>query len=75
MSVIDEYMERSSIFVKDMKEHEDGSATLEIETDEKTKAMLIQAGLISILMKAMDAEDSEYEIEDNPPLDNNKTEE
>ena len=74
MSVIDEYLEKTSIMVTDMIEHEDGSATLKIDTDEKTKARLIQEGLISIIIKALDETNEEYHIDPSLLDDNNKEE-
>lgn len=37
------------------KENEDGSANLEVEMDEKTKAFLIQEGMLALIEKGLEA--------------------
>ena len=42
------------------EENEDGSANLEIETDAEATRFLVEAGLLSVLEKAIDAENGDY---------------
>lgn len=49
------------IEVKEVEEHEDGSATLEIEMSNETRNLLIEAGLISLIRKYLDEVDSDKE--------------
>jgi len=49
------------IEVKEVEEHEDGSATLEIEMSNETRNLLIEAGLISLIRKYLDEVDSNKE--------------
>ena len=44
------------ITVECIEEHEDGSATVVFECDDDAKKQLINAGLISLLKKAVDME-------------------
>ena len=52
------------IVVNEIKENEDGSATAIIDTSPEGTRMLVELGLISVLEKAIDAENTEYTIED-----------
>lgn len=52
------------ITVTEIKEHEDGSATAIIDTSAEGTRMLVELGLISLLEKAIDAENTEYTIKD-----------
>lgn len=50
------------IKVTKLEENEDGSANLEIETDAEATRFLVEEGLISVLKKAIDAENKEYSL-------------
>lgn len=52
------------ITVTEIKENEDGSATAVIDTSAEGTRMLVELGLISLLEKAIDAENTEYTIKD-----------
>jgi len=52
------------IVVNEIKEHEDGSATAIIDTSPEGTRFLVEMGLISLLEKAIDAENTEYTIKD-----------
>ena len=52
------------IVVNEIKENEDGSATAVIDTSVEGTRMLVELGLISLLEKAIDAENTEYTIKD-----------
>lgn len=52
------------ITVTEIKEHEDGSATAQVDTSPEGTRMLVELGLISLLEKAIDAENTEYKIKD-----------
>jgi hypothetical protein len=45
------------IEIKEVEEHKDGSATLQIEMSNDTRNLLIQAGLISLIHKYLDKND------------------
>ena len=51
------------IVVNEIKENEDGSATAVIDTSPEGTRFLVEIGLISLLEKAIDAENTEYTIE------------
>jgi hypothetical protein len=51
------------IEVKRLKENEDGSANLEIETTPEATRLLVEMGLISLLEKALDKENEDYSID------------
>ena len=51
------------IEVKRLKENEDGSANLEIETSPEATRLLVEMGLISLLEKAIDKENEDYSID------------
>lgn len=44
------------------EENEDGSANLEIVTDDEATRFLVEAGLVSVLEKAIDAENKDYAL-------------
>ena len=48
------------IDIKDVVEHEDGSATVVFNCDIKTREMLIGHGLLSLVEKAVSKEHSDY---------------
>lgn len=50
------------IKVTKLEENEDGSANLEIETDREATRFLVEAGLVSVLEKAIDAENKDYAL-------------
>lgn len=58
-------MNPGKIEVTGFTEHEDGSATIEFEADKTAKEMLIGEGLIALIEKAVDQEQTEYEIMNN----------
>jgi hypothetical protein len=47
-----------TIEVVSMEEHEDGSATLQVDMDEETKEYLINLGFETLIRKAMEHETS-----------------
>ena len=51
------------IVVNEIKENEDGSATAVIDTSAEGTRFLVELGLISLLEKAIDKENTEYTIE------------
>jgi len=53
----------SLIAVSKLVEHEDGSATMTIETTREATEFLVQEGLVSVLEKAIDKENKEYSID------------
>ena len=53
------------ITVTEIKENEDGSATAIIDTSPEGTRFLVEMGLISLLEKAIDKENTEYTIKDN----------
>lgn len=52
------------ITVSELQEHEDGSATAQVDTSPEGTRFLIEIGLISLLEKAIDKENTEYTIKD-----------
>ena len=48
------------IDVKEVIEHEDGSATVVFECDDEARQALISEGLLSLLEKAVDKHNKEY---------------
>lgn len=44
------------------EENEDGSANLEVVTDDEATRFLVEAGLVSVLEKAIDAENKDYAL-------------
>lgn len=51
------------IGVSNMVEHEDGSATFQIETTPEATRLLVEIGLVSLLEKALDKENEDYSID------------
>ena len=49
------------IHVENVTEHEDGSATVVFDCDEKARQTLINEGLISLLEKAVSQQHPEYD--------------
>lgn len=52
------------ITVNEIKENEDGSATAVIDTSPEGTRFLVEMGLVSLLEKAIDKENTEYTIKD-----------
>jgi len=53
------------IKVSGMVEHEDGSATFQIETTPEATRLLVEIGLVSLLEKATDKNNKEYSLGDS----------
>ena len=53
-------MKSGTIEVKDYVEHEDGSATLVVDTDKDATRLLVEVGLRRLLEMAVDKENEEY---------------
>ena len=53
----------SLIVVSNLVEHEDGSATMQIDTTREATEFLVQEGLVSVLEKAIDKENEDYSID------------
>ena len=51
------------IIVRDMVEHEDGSATMKIDTTPEATRLLVEMGLVSLLEKAVDEENDKYSLD------------
>ena len=51
-----------TINVTDYVEHEDGSATLVVDTDKDATRLLVEVGLRRLLEMAIDEENKEYEF-------------
>jgi len=51
------------IVVRDMVEHEDGSATMKIDTTPEATRLLVEMGLVSLLEKAVDEENDKYSLD------------
>ena len=49
------------IEVQEVVEHEDGSATVVFDCDDESRKALINEGLLSLLTKAVDKHDEEYQ--------------
>lgn len=52
------------ITVTELKENEDGSATAQVDASPEGTRMLVELGLISLLEKAIDKDNTEYTIKD-----------
>ena len=50
------------ITVTELQEKEDGSATCTIDTSPEATRFLIEMGLLSLLEKAVDADNDEYSV-------------
>ena len=57
----EEHMKAGTIEVKDYVEHEDGSATLVVDTDKDATRYLVEVGLTRLLEMALDKENDEYQ--------------
>ena len=55
-------MKSGTIEVKDYVEHEDGSATLVVDTDTEATRLLVEIGLTRLLEMAIDKENKDYEF-------------
>ena len=55
-------MKAGTIKVKDYVEHEDGSATMVVDTDTEATRLLVEIGLTRLLEMAVDKENGEYEF-------------
>jgi len=53
------------ITVGDLVEHEDGSATMQIDTTPEATRLLVEIGLVSLLEKALDEKNTEYSLDDS----------
>ena len=51
---------KSWINIQDIVEHDDGSATITIDTSPEATAFLVGEGFRSVLEKAVDSENTEY---------------
>jgi hypothetical protein len=56
-------METGLIQVKRLQENKDGSANLEIETDQEATRFLVEIGLTHLLEMALDKENDDYKID------------
>ena len=61
------------IVVQEVKEHEDGSATVVFECDEAAKQALISEGLLSLIEKAIDKHNDEYDWTEGESTDDMET--
>ena len=58
---IEEGLDHTSLItVSNLQEHEDGSATMDIETSPEATRLLVEVGLTALLEKAIDEENKEY---------------
>jgi len=48
------------IVIQEVMEHEDGSATVTFECDNEAKEALISEGILSLITKAVDKHNEEY---------------
>ena len=62
------------IKVGDMVEHEDGSATFQIDTTTEGTRLLVEIGLVSLLEKAIDKDNDEYFLDPSLRRDNDEQE-
>jgi len=51
-----------TIKVTKLEENEDGSANLELETDQEATRFLVEQGIIALLEKCIDRENKEYSL-------------
>ena len=65
-------MKAGTIEVKDYVEHEDGSATLVVDTDPDATKLLVSIGLRRLLEMAVDKENEEYKFEDGNEREDNE---
>ena len=67
-------MKAGTIEVTDYVEHEDGSATLVVDTSPDATRLLVEVGLRRLLEMAVDKDNEEYKFEDgNERQDNEST--
>ena len=66
-------MRAGTIEVTDYVEHEDGSATLVVDTDKDATRMLVEVGLRRLLEMAVDKENEEYKFEDRDERADNES--
>jgi len=67
-------MKSGTIEVTDYVEHEDGSATLVVDTSPDATRLLVEVGLRRLLEMAVDKDNEEYKFEDgNERQDNEST--
>ena len=52
----------SLITVSNLQEHEDGSATMDIETSPEATRLLVEVGLTALLEKVIDKDNDEYTV-------------
>ena len=62
------------IIVRDMVEHEDGSATMKIDTTPEATRLLVEMGLVSLLEKAIDEENDKYSLDPSLRRDSDEQE-
>ena len=62
------------IIVRDMVEHEDGSATMKIDTTPEATRLLVEMGLVSLLEKAIDKENDKYSLDPSLRRDSDEQE-
>ena len=62
------------IKVGDLVEHEDGSATMQIDTTPEATRLLVEIGLVSLLEKALDEKNTEYSLDDSLRKDKDEQE-
>ena len=58
-------MQTGMIEVKRLTDNEDGSASLEIETDQEATRLLVEIGLTRLLEMAIDKENKQYEFKED----------
>ena len=56
------------IQVKRLEENKDGSANLEIETDQEATRYLVEIGLTRLLEMALDKENDEYKLKSSEEI-------
>ena len=66
-------MKAGTIDVKDYVEHEDGSATIVVDTDPDATKLLVGIGLRRLLEMAVDKENEEYKFEDGNEREDNES--
>ena len=62
-----------TINVTDYVEHEDGSATLVVDTDPDATKLLVGIGLRRLLEMAVDKENEDYKFEDRDEREDNES--
>jgi len=55
-------------------EHEDGSATMQIDTTPEATRLLVEIGLVSLLEKALDEKNTEYSLDNSLKKDKDEQE-